>query len=154
VALGRGGVVSNLDLKSIDPATRFKASEKERQAAVLDDAKEKARKAPGSGFGVYLPGELDEKDSVQQRAISALDERGIAAEASLKPRAAVVDPSAPGGFTWQLNEKQREAVIEGYYCPNCLQRQSDPANQQCQWAYATTDIKGCSFNRLVDDFVR
>lgn len=151
--LDKGGVVSNIDLKDIDPATRFKGNEAERHDQLMTDAKTEARAAgPGSGFAVYLPGELEGKaQDVAQKAIQELhredDPRSF-------PRGAIAAPDVPGGFVWRVDDRLREQIIQGKKCPNCLQLQAVPGSAMCRWKTATTDIDSCGFSPLIDDFPR
>lgn len=156
--LSKGGVISNLDLKEIDPATRSEAQQLEYQSQLMDEAKAEAKASPGAGFGVYLPGELEsdggEKTVAAQRAIQELSDRDIGQDPRAFPRAAIADPSVPGGFRWHVDERLYEAVVEGYRCPSCLQVQETPGSAICRWKYAKlAEVTGCGFAPAIDDFV-
>lgn len=153
-SLDKGGIHSNIDLKEVDAAKRYEAEQDERNDQLLTDAKREAREAgPGSGFAVYLPGELEsgKTSTAAQRAIRDLhndeDPRAF-------PRAAIVAPEAPGGFQWEVDEKLAAQIMEGKRCANCLQLQKRQGSALCEWRDATTDIKGCGFSSLIDDFPR
>lgn len=152
--LQKGGVFSNLDLAEIAPHVRKETETAERAVAIIDDAKDEARKAGGGDFfDVYMAHEKQKSHQIttdwQKKS-----EREVGNLGALKPlRLIAADANSPFGFTWVLTERDAAAVNEWRFCPHCLQAQKTRTNSQCEWARPQVqDTKGCGYNRLAEQF--
>lgn len=149
--IDRGGISTNIDLKEIAPEKRKQIETEERAADTVDEAIKEARERGGDAFKI-----LDQNEIARGNKVDVLHKdlrrshREMGNEMWSKPRALIVDPSAPGGFSWDLDPRDIEMVAEGRRCPNCLQEVVP--GPRCEWRYGnSSEVKGCGYSSIVDD---
>ncbi len=154
--LTKGGVISKLDLKEIDPATRRDAEVEEHADAILTDAIATAKKQGGGD--TFKAGTQAEFDSGKINVDVTYGEqrktdRELGNGAWVGQPALVVSPGSPGGFQWRFGAPRKvEMIQEGRFCPSCLQPQASTIEPRCRWAHGnSTVVTGCGYDALVDD---
>lgn len=152
--LDKGGIVTNLDL-AMNPAERREKLKDEYAAAIVEEAIKESDARGGDAFKVVAQHELDSGsqkiDTIRKEVERSHREMG---QDWVPPRALVVDSHAPGGWRWDVDPRLREAIEEGYKCPNCLQAQSSKDNMHCEWAHGNSStIKGCGYSWITDSVI-
>ena len=153
--LDKGGIYSAVDLKDIAPSERAAATQNEKAVALVDEAKDEARRAGGGDF--FQAFDKSEGEALQNAAIVSTDfakktGRDLNDDTIRPLRMIANDRSSPFGFTWVLMDRDAQSVNEGRHCPHCLAPQADILSSQCDWRYKNAGVTGCGYNRIAERF--
>lgn len=153
--LDKGGIVTNLD-QTLTKEQVAESRKLDHAEQVLDDAKASARSHGGDHFATYSAAEAAPKDGYSvTNALLEKSAREIGTEHCIKPISSIEgDPRSPFGRTWVLTDDQLKAIDEWRFCPCCLFAQKTTTNSQCEWAIEQHGVKGCSYNRIAEQFFR
>lgn len=150
--LTKGGIITNLD-DPLSEKQKQESHEQDRQIGIIEDAKKEARARGGDTFGIYT----DEETRDGKTEIHKLKQYEKELENDIRhlPRLKAsirLDPSAPEGFQWILNDAEVDAIAAGYFCPNCLMAQEEQQTGLCKWRDrpADGDVPGCGYHRGFD----
>lgn len=151
----RGGVITNLDNPTIPDHIRREVEDADRQAGLIEDAKDEARKHGGGDF--FQAFDASETEALANAALVSSgflkkSERDLNEDAIRPLRRIANDPSSPFGFTWVLLDRDAQSVNEWRHCPFCLQVQKSTTNSQCEWKYQNAGVRGCGYNRIAEEF--
>lgn len=153
--LDKGGIYSATDLKELKPGERAAATQNEKAVALVDEAKDEARRTGGGDF--FQAFDATEGEALQESAKVSADfakkaERELNDDGIRPLRMIANDPRSPFGFTWVLTDRDAQSVNEWRHCPHCLQALKTTTNSQCEWRYQKAGIRGCGWNRLAERF--